>query len=66
MAHHQAMSLLTVCNLLFDRPFQQFFHAEPHVMATELLLHERMPAALLIEEKDPVGYPKQAPLAAAS
>ena len=66
MAHHQAMSLLAVCNLLFDRAFQQFFHAEPHVMATELLLHERMPATLRAEEKDPVGYPKQAPLAAAS
>jgi cyclic beta-1,2-glucan synthetase len=66
MAHHQAMSLLAVCNLLFDGAFQQFFHAEPHVMATELLLHERMPAALRAEEEDPVGYPKQAPLAAAS
>lgn len=66
MAHHQAMSLLAVCNLLFDQPLQQYFHAEPHVMATELLLHERMPAALRVEEKDPVGYPKQAPIAAAA
>jgi hypothetical protein len=49
MAHHQGMSLLTIINLLFDFPFQQYFHAEPQVMATELLLHERAPSALVAE-----------------
>jgi cyclic beta-1,2-glucan synthetase len=46
MAHHLGMSLLAIVNLLFDHPFQQYFHAEPQVMATELLLHERPSAAL--------------------
>ncbi len=49
MAHHQGMSLLAVCNLLFDQPFQRYFHAEPHVLATELLLHERVPASIRVD-----------------
>ncbi len=44
MAHHQGMSLLAVCNVLCDHVLQQYFHAEPQVLATELLLHERVPA----------------------
>lgn len=44
MAHHQGMSLLAVTNLLFDNVMQDYFHSEPHVIATELLLHERVPA----------------------
>ena len=43
MAHHQGMSLLAVCNLLCGHVLQQHFHAEPQVLATELLLHERVP-----------------------
>jgi cyclic beta-1,2-glucan synthetase len=43
MAHHQGMSLLAITNLLFDNQIQQYFHSEPHVLATELLLHERVP-----------------------
>jgi len=43
MAHHQGMSLLSICNLLFDDVIQKYFHSEPHVMAAEALLHERIP-----------------------
>ena len=43
MAHHQGMSLLAIANLLFGNPFPKYFHAEPQVLATELLLHERVP-----------------------
>ena len=49
MAHHQGMSLLAACNLLFRNPFQRYFHAEPQVLATELLLHERVPKSILVE-----------------
>jgi len=49
MAHHQGMSLLAIVNLLFDNPLRQYFHSEPQVLATELLLHERVPAAALVE-----------------
>jgi len=51
MAHHQAMSLLAIANLLLRSPFQRYFHAEPQVMATELLLHERCPAGLHVESE---------------
>jgi cyclic beta-1,2-glucan synthetase len=46
MAHHEGMALLAICNLLFDNPMQRYFHAEPQVLATELLLHERLPAGV--------------------
>ncbi len=49
MAHHQGMSLLAIVNLLANNPLQQYFHAEPQVMATELLLHERAPTAPVSE-----------------
>jgi cyclic beta-1,2-glucan synthetase len=49
MAHHQGMSLLAIVNLLFDNPLRQYFHSEPQVLATELLLHERVPAAALAD-----------------
>ena len=41
MAHHQGMSLTALCNLFFDDPFQRWFHAEPLVQASELILQER-------------------------
>jgi hypothetical protein len=49
MAHHEGMALLAICNLLFDNPMQRYFHAEPQVLATELLLNERLPAAVAAE-----------------
>jgi cyclic beta-1,2-glucan synthetase len=41
MAHHQGMSLLALANLLADKPFQRWFHSDPRVRATELLLEEK-------------------------
>jgi cyclic beta-1,2-glucan synthetase len=41
MAHHQGMSLLAITNLLAGKPFQRWFHSDPRVRATELLLHEK-------------------------
>jgi hypothetical protein len=41
MAHHQGMSLLALTNLLRENIFQQWFHANPRVKASELLLHEK-------------------------
>ncbi len=49
MAHHEGMALLSICNLLFDNPIQQYFHSEPQVMATELLLNERLPSSVAAE-----------------
>jgi hypothetical protein len=54
MAHHLAMSLMAIANCLLESPFQQRFHSEPQVMATELLLHEKVPRGLRIES-EPYG-----------
>jgi cyclic beta-1,2-glucan synthetase len=40
MAHHQGMSLLAILNLLHDNVVQRWFHENPVVQSTELLLHE--------------------------
>jgi hypothetical protein len=37
MAHHQAMSLLSIANVLLDNVVQRWFHTAPRVQATELL-----------------------------
>ncbi len=44
MAHHQGMSLLAIANFLDDEIVQRWFHRNPRVQATELLLQEK-PAA---------------------
>jgi len=41
MAHHQGMSLLSLANFLSDGLVQNWFHREPRVQATELLLQEK-------------------------
>jgi hypothetical protein len=41
MAHHQGMSLLSLGNFLRDRVVERWFHSDPHVQATELLLQEK-------------------------
>ncbi len=41
MAHHQGMTLAALCNIFYGMPFQRWFHAEPLVQASELILQER-------------------------
>jgi len=41
MAHHQGMSLLAIANFLHHGVVRGWFHTEPRVQATELLLHEK-------------------------
>jgi cyclic beta-1,2-glucan synthetase len=47
MAHHQGMSLVAVANCLLSDIMVRRFHAVPLVRATELLLQERVPSAVL-------------------
>ena len=65
MAHHQGMALLAACNLLFNSPIQQYFHSEPQVMATELLLHERVPSSVVVEAEEGPLVPQAAAAAPA-
>lgn len=41
MSHHQGMSLLSTANLLHNGVVQRWFHSEPRVQATQLLLQEK-------------------------
>jgi cyclic beta-1,2-glucan synthetase len=41
MAHHQGMTLLSIANFLHHDVVQQWFHRDPRVQATELLLQEK-------------------------
>ncbi len=54
MAHHQGMSLLAILNLLHNNIVQEWFHANPDLKATELLLHEKpiRESTLLAEHKE--------------
>ena len=45
MAHHQGMSLLSLANVLLDRPMQRRFESDCLFQATLLLLQERIPKA---------------------
>jgi cyclic beta-1,2-glucan synthetase len=41
MAHHQGMTLVSICNLLMNSIFPSLLHKEVRVEAAERLLHER-------------------------
>ncbi|MDD2942280.1 MAG: glucoamylase family protein, partial [bacterium] len=56
LAHHQGMTLVALTNVLLENVFQQRFHSDPIVQATEMLLHERFPDRL------PAFVPHQAEL----
>lgn len=50
MAHHQGMSLVAMNNILNDSVMQKRFHNEPLVLATELLLQERIPQIVALSQ----------------
>jgi hypothetical protein len=52
MAHHQGMILLSICNLLAGSAIQNLFHAEPMVVATERLLHEKLPRTIPVDRSE--------------
>jgi hypothetical protein len=53
MSHHQGMSLTAICNVLYDAPFQRWFHADRMVQASELILNERPLRARPIADLQP-------------
>lgn len=54
MAHHQALSLLAINNLMNNNIFQKRFMINPEVQAVSILLQERMPETFIVtkEEKE--------------
>jgi cyclic beta-1,2-glucan synthetase len=60
MAHHQGMSLVSLCNVLCNWPMQRRFFADARVKASALLLEERVPnaAPLIIARAEQVPTPQ--------
>ncbi len=50
MAHHIGMSFVALANALADHSWQRRFHSEPLARAVELVLHERIPRRLVLQE----------------
>ncbi len=50
MAHHVGMGLVALTNALTAQLWQRRFHADPLVRSAELLLHERTPRRLVLQE----------------
>jgi cyclic beta-1,2-glucan synthetase len=53
MAHHQAMTLLALANVIDGGAMRARFHREPIVQATELLLQERPPESAVVTRLRP-------------
>ncbi len=50
MAHHIGMSFVALANALGDHLWQRRFHSEPLARAVELVLHERIPRRLVMQD----------------
>jgi cyclic beta-1,2-glucan synthetase len=50
MTHHQGMSLVSLANLLNDDRIEKRFHADPLIQSTALLLQERIPIGVPLQE----------------
>ena len=50
MVHHIGMTLVALTNSLLDEVWQTRFHKDPLVRSVELLLHERIPHKLVIQQ----------------
>lgn len=51
MAHHQALILLSINNLINDNILQKRFMQNPEIKAIDILLQERMPKDMLITKE---------------
>ena len=50
MAHHIGMTLVSLTNVLKNDIWQNRFHSDPLVKSVELLLHERIPRRLVMQD----------------
>ena len=51
MAHHQALILLSINNLINNNILQNRFHANPEIEAVDILLQEKMPEDMIITKE---------------
>ncbi|HET7457266.1 MAG TPA: glucoamylase family protein, partial [Gemmatimonadaceae bacterium] len=52
-AHHVGMSLVALTNVLRRGAWQRRFHADPMVRSAELILYERIPSRLVLQDTQP-------------
>ena len=57
MSHHVGMTLVSLTNVLQDFVWQRRFHADVRVRSVELLLHERSPRRLMLQEPQAAHVP---------
>ncbi|MCA1563686.1 MAG: DUF3131 domain-containing protein, partial [Acidobacteria bacterium] len=50
MAHHIGMSLVAIANAVCRQVWQRRFHSDPLVRSTELVLQERIPRRLIVQD----------------
>lgn len=50
MAHHIGMSLVAIANAVCRQTWQRRFHSDPLVRSTELVLQERIPRRLIVQD----------------
>jgi cyclic beta-1,2-glucan synthetase len=50
MAHHIGMSIVALANALCKQSWQRRFHSDPLVRSTELVLQERIPRRLIVQD----------------
>jgi cellobiose phosphorylase len=61
MAHHQGMTLLSIAEQLCGRTLRRSFSIDPRVKATELLLQERIPYGVALEERHGADFERPRP-----
>jgi len=54
MVHHHGMSLIAIENLLNQSSVQNYFHSDPRIRGCELILQERIPRGVPINEPHPI------------
>ncbi|MGV3708208.1 MAG: GH36-type glycosyl hydrolase domain-containing protein [Gemmatimonas sp.] len=57
MSHHVGMTLISLTNVLHDFTWQRRFHSDSRVRSVELLLHERIPRRLVLQEPQDTPLP---------
>jgi len=57
MSHHVGMTLVSLTNVLRDFTWQRRFHSDSRVRSAELLLHERIPRRLVLQEPQETRTP---------
>ncbi|MBC8089145.1 MAG: carbohydrate-binding protein [Phycisphaerae bacterium] len=57
MSHHVGMTLVSLTNVLHDFVWQRRFHADARVRSVELLLHERIPRRIALQEPQEAHVP---------